>query len=68
MQQTHERNGGDMYENSTPNEGFARRRLPRRQIVVPVTVERRRANRREGVLGADGLRHFVLADVWRTNS
>jgi hypothetical protein len=55
-------------EESTGGAGHARRRLPRRQLVLPVAIERRRGNRREGVLGSDGLRRIVLADDWRAPS
>jgi hypothetical protein len=41
------------------------RRLPRRRIVMVVTVERRRGDRRRAKPGIDGLLRTVLADGWQ---
>lgn len=41
-----------------------RRRYPRRSIIAPVLLERRRGDRRRAKPGIDGLLRMVLADDW----
>lgn len=47
-----------------PADAPARRRAPRRRLVVAVGFERRQADRRRAKPGIDGLLRTVLADDW----